>query len=95
MQAFEVHLNGKRLCKAGIDRDSVLSATVNAVSREDSHDLFRPVSAIPVDLPLADPGSDQRRPWRLGYIEREDFSSYEIHSPVRQLGCHLCPVTGL
>ena len=46
MQAFEVHLNGKRLCKAGIDGDSVLSASVNALSREDSHDLFLQVGGL-------------------------------------------------
>lgn len=32
MRAFEVHLNGKKVCTAGLPRDCVLTAIVNHVS---------------------------------------------------------------
>jgi hypothetical protein len=39
MRAFEVHLNGKRLCVAGIGEDGVLTAIITYVARKDGNDL--------------------------------------------------------
>ena len=44
MQAFEVHLNGARVCVAGLDGDCVLSVMVDEISQQGSHDLFLGVS---------------------------------------------------
>ena len=40
MRAFEVHLNKKKLCVAGIGDDGVLSAIVNWVTGKNGADLF-------------------------------------------------------
>jgi hypothetical protein len=34
MQAFEVHLNGARVCVAGLDGDCVLSVMVDEISQQ-------------------------------------------------------------
>jgi hypothetical protein len=51
MRAFEIHLNGKKLCLAGIGESGVLSAIVNWVARENVGDLFMEVGGLvtPVD----------------------------------------------
>ena len=46
MRAFEVYLNGKKLCLAGIGDDGVLSAIVNWVTRRDRGDLFLEVGGL-------------------------------------------------
>jgi hypothetical protein len=39
MRGMEVHLNGNKLCTAGIGRDGVLNTTLNVVSREGEYDM--------------------------------------------------------
>ena len=39
MRAFEVHLNGKRLCVAGIGEDGVLSMVITDVARKERSHL--------------------------------------------------------
>ena len=39
MRAFEVYLDGQKLCTAGID-DGVVTVIVNSVSRLSDQDLF-------------------------------------------------------
>jgi hypothetical protein len=46
MRAFEVSLNGKRLCLAGVGDDGVLSAIVNWVTRKGTGDLFLEVGGL-------------------------------------------------
>jgi hypothetical protein len=46
MRAFEVHLNGKRLCVAGIDGDCVLSVIVNHVAGHDRNELWLNVGGL-------------------------------------------------
>lgn len=46
MQAFEVHLNGARVCVAGLDGDCVLSVMVDEISQQGSHDLFLGISGM-------------------------------------------------
>ena len=46
MRAFEVYLNGKKLCVAGIGDDGVLSAIVNWVTRKGDGDLFLEVGGL-------------------------------------------------
>lgn len=46
MRAFEVYLNKKKLCIAGIGNDGVLSAIVNWVTRGDEGDLFLDVGGL-------------------------------------------------
>jgi hypothetical protein len=51
MRAFEVFLNGKKLCVAGIGDDGVLSAIVNWVTGKNAADLFLHVGGLvsPID----------------------------------------------
>ncbi len=55
MRAFEVSLNGKKLCLAGIGEDGVLSTIVNWVARKGRGDLFLEVGGLvsPVDEHVA------------------------------------------
>jgi hypothetical protein len=46
MRAFEVSLNGKKLCLAGIGDDGVLSAKVNWVTGDKASDLFLVVGGL-------------------------------------------------
>ena len=46
MRAFEVFLNDKKLCLAGIGDDGVLSAIVNWVTRGQAGDLFLEVGGL-------------------------------------------------
>jgi hypothetical protein len=46
MRAFEVFLNGKKLCLAGIGDDGVLSAIVNWVVGDQTADLFLEVGGL-------------------------------------------------
>ena len=46
MRAFEVHLNGKKLCLAGIGNDGVLVATVNWVARKNKGDMSLQVGGL-------------------------------------------------
>jgi hypothetical protein len=46
MRAFDVSLNGKKLCSAGIGDDGVLSAIVNWVTRKGTGDLFLEVGGL-------------------------------------------------
>jgi hypothetical protein len=46
LRAFEVYLNGKKLCVAGIGHDGVLSAIVNWVAKEERRDLFLEVGGL-------------------------------------------------
>lgn len=46
MRAFEISLNGKKLCVAGIGDSGVLSAIVNWVARENTGDLFLDVGGL-------------------------------------------------
>ena len=46
MRAFEVYLNGKKLCLAGIGDDGVLTAIVNWVTRGGKGDLFLEVGGL-------------------------------------------------
>jgi len=46
MRAFEVHLNGKRLCVAGIGEDGVLTAIITDVARKDGNDLDLTVGGL-------------------------------------------------
>ena len=51
MRAFQVSLNGKRICVAGVGDDGVLAAIVNWVTRKGEGDLFLSVGGLlsPVD----------------------------------------------
>jgi hypothetical protein len=46
MRAFEVRVNGKKLCLAGIGDDGVLTATVNWVTRDGKGDMFLQVGGF-------------------------------------------------
>ena len=46
MRAFEISLNGEKLCVAGIVDDGVLSAIVNWVTGENAADLFLSVRGL-------------------------------------------------
>jgi hypothetical protein len=46
MRAFEVSVNGKKLCLAGICNDGVLTSIVNWVARSGEGDLFLTVSGL-------------------------------------------------
>ncbi len=47
MRAFDISLNGKKLCRAGIGDDGVLTAIVNWVTtRKSSGDLFLEVGGL-------------------------------------------------
>jgi hypothetical protein len=46
MRAFEVSLNGKKLCSAGIGDDGVLTAIVNWVTGKSGADLFLHVGGL-------------------------------------------------
>ncbi|MBZ5680986.1 MAG: hypothetical protein LAO24_12855 [Acidobacteriia bacterium] len=46
MRAFEVYLNGKKLCLAGIGNDGVLTTIVNWVARKGRGDLFLEVGGL-------------------------------------------------
>jgi hypothetical protein len=46
MQAFEVHLNGKKLCLAGVGDDGVLTAVVTWVGSKRGSDLFLHVGGL-------------------------------------------------
>lgn len=46
MRAFEVHLNGKKLCLAGIGDDGVLDASANWVGSKRGSDLFLQVGGL-------------------------------------------------
>ena len=46
MRAFDVSLNGKKLCRAGIGDDGVLTTIVNWVTRKNTGDLFLEVGGL-------------------------------------------------
>jgi hypothetical protein len=46
MRAFEVHLNGKRLCVAGIDGDCVLNVILNHVAGRGRNELWLSVGGL-------------------------------------------------
>lgn len=46
MRAFEISLNGEKLCVAGIGDDGVLTATVNWIPRSGKGDLFLQTGGI-------------------------------------------------
>jgi len=46
MRAFEVSVNGEKLCVAGIGDDGVLNSMVNWVTRHGEGDLFLSVSGL-------------------------------------------------
>jgi hypothetical protein len=46
MRAFEVHLNGKKLCLAGIGDDGVLDVSANWVASKRGSDLFLHVGGL-------------------------------------------------
>jgi hypothetical protein len=46
MRAFKVHLNGKKLCLAGISDDCVLTAIVNYVAGRGGSDMFLQVGGL-------------------------------------------------
>jgi hypothetical protein len=46
MRAFKVHLNGKKLCTAGIGGDCVLSAIVNYVAGHGRAEMFLQVGGL-------------------------------------------------
>jgi hypothetical protein len=46
MRAFDVSLNGKKLCRAGIGDDGVLTTIVNWVTRNSVGDLFLEVGGL-------------------------------------------------
>jgi len=46
MRAFEVHLNGKKLCLAGVEGSGVLSAIASYVIGERGSDLFLEVGGL-------------------------------------------------
>ena|ERR1700719_4648227 len=46
MRAFEIYLNSKKLCVAGIGDSGVLSAIVNWVARENVGNLFMEVGGL-------------------------------------------------
>ena len=46
MRAFHVSLNGKKLCRAGIGDDGVLTTIVNWVARKGTGDLFLEVGGL-------------------------------------------------
>lgn len=46
MRAFEISVNSKKLCTAGIDTNGVLSAIVNWVATRNGEDLFLDVGGL-------------------------------------------------
>lgn len=46
MRAFQVYLNGKKLCLAGIGKDGALSGIVNWVTRGGNGDMFLEVGGL-------------------------------------------------
>lgn len=65
MQAFEVYLNGRKLCVAGIGNDGVLSAIVNLVTRKRERDLFLGVGGLV--SPKGACELEQQKPLRVGH----------------------------
>jgi hypothetical protein len=50
MKAFEVYLNGQKMCRAGIRKDGVVSVIVNWTARQGEENLFFSVSGLISDL---------------------------------------------
>jgi len=46
MRAFQVHINGKKVCVAGIGQDGVLTSIVNWVAKKGEGDLFVTVGGL-------------------------------------------------
>ena len=46
MRGMEVHLNGNKLCTAGIGTDGVLTTTLNVVSREGEYHMEMRVGGL-------------------------------------------------
>ena len=46
MRAFEIYVNGKRLCVAGVNNASVLSAIIDYVGRDDEERLHLHVGGL-------------------------------------------------
>jgi hypothetical protein len=46
MRAFEVYLNGKKLCTSGVNDDGVLTAIVSSATRPSSEDLSLHVGGL-------------------------------------------------
>jgi len=67
MRAFEVSLNGKKLCLAGIGNDGVLSAIVNWVTGDQVSDLSLEVGGLvsPIQEHVA---WVRRKPLRVGDV---------------------------
>jgi hypothetical protein len=63
MHAFEVHINGKKLCVAGIGDDGVLSAIVSWVAKRGTGDLFLQVGGLisPIDEHVSWTGTKRLR----------------------------------
>jgi hypothetical protein len=68
MRAFEVSLNGKKLCLAGISDDGVLTAVVNWVPRKGKGDPFLQVGGLvgPSDEHVSWGGPSKRNDERRG-----------------------------
>jgi hypothetical protein len=49
MRGMEVHLNGNRLCTAGIRTDSALNAVVEVVGRNSDYDMLLRVGGLEDD----------------------------------------------
>ena len=49
MRGMEVHLNGNRLCTAGIGPDAVLNTIVNVIGRNNDYDMMIRVGGLEND----------------------------------------------
>jgi hypothetical protein len=81
MRAFEVSLNGKKLCLAGVGNHGVLTAIVNWVTDESRGDLFLQVGGLvsPSDEHVS---WENQRPLRTGdTIEVKIIDAESVDAP--------------
>jgi hypothetical protein len=77
MRAFEVHLNGKRLCLAGIGNDGVLTAIANWVVGDGRKDMWLRVGGLilPADEHISWPNWKLRVGDEIKIVVRETTSA--------------------
>jgi hypothetical protein len=84
MRAFEVSLNSKKLCLAGIGDDGVLSAIVNWVPRKGKGDLFLQVGGL-AGSSDEHVSWENQRPLRIGdTIEVKIIDAESVDAPKKR-----------
>jgi len=84
MRAFEISLNGKKLCLAGIGSDGVLSTIVNWVAKRGEGDLFLEVGGL-ITPPNEHVSWEQQKPLRVGdRIQVKIVETNSVDEPKRR-----------